>query len=146
MNITKYWRDDMKKALSIVSLVLILVLLAGVLVACAPANAEKGKAKLEKKGYFVEVVEGDEINDMLNQQTYVTLDFGAVSALNAAKGTDNIFVVWFKTKEKAENFASFMSFTFDVANGQIPGMDEIIYGAKGKVFYMGTEQAVKDFF
>jgi hypothetical protein len=146
MNITKYWRDDMKKALSIVSLVLILVLLAGVLVACAPANAEKGKAKMEKKGYFVEVIGGDEINDMLYQQTGVRVDFGAVGALNAVKGTDNITVFWFKTKEKAENFASFMSFTFDVANGQIPGMDEIIYGAKGKVFYMGTEQAVKDFF
>jgi hypothetical protein len=101
---------------------------------------------MEKKGYFVEVIGGDEINDMLYQQTGVRVDFGAVGALNAVKGTDNITVFWFKTKEKAENFASIMSFSLDMANGQIPGMDEIVHGAKGKVFYMGTEQAVKDFF
>ena len=55
----------MKKTLSIISIALVLVLLAGVLVACAPANAEKAKAKLEKKGYTVEVVEGKEIDAML---------------------------------------------------------------------------------
>lgn len=141
------WRNTMKKTLSIISIALVLVLLAGVLVACAPANAEKAKAKLEKKGYTVEVVEGKEIDAMLKRMSNgMNIDFGAKGMLNADKGQDGIFVVWFETKEKAENFEGMMSFTFDTIGDEIAELEGIIYGSKGKVFFMGTEQGVKDFF
>ena len=51
----------------------------------------------------------------------------------------------FETKEKAENFKSIMDFGMDAVGGQM-GQIDFIYGVKGKVFYMGTEQGVKDFF
>lgn len=135
----------MKKTISIISLVLVLVLLTGLLVACAPANAEKGKAKLEKKGYTVEIMSGDEMNEILQQYASMPLNFGAKGMMSATKGMDEIAAIWFETKEKAENFKSIMDFAMDAVGGQM-GQIDFIYGVKGKVFYMGTEQGVKDFF
>ena len=52
----------MKKTISIISLVLVLVILTACLVGCAPANENKAKAKLEKKGYTVEIMSGEEMS------------------------------------------------------------------------------------
>ena len=135
----------MKKTISVISLVLVLVILTACLVGCAPANENKAKAKLEKKGYTVVVVSGDDLDAALHQQTNTPLNFGAKGMMSATKGMDEIAAIWFETKEKAENFKSIMDFAMDAVGGQMGGID-FIYGVKGKVFYMGTEQGVKDFF
>lgn len=135
----------MKKTISIISLVLVLVILTACLVGCAPANENKAKAKLEKKGYTVEIMSGEEMNEMLQQYAGMPLNFGAKGMLSATKGMDEIAAIWFETKEKAENFKSIMDFGMDAVGGQM-GQIDFIYGVKGKVFYMGTEQGVKDFF
>ena len=135
----------MKKTISVISLVLVLVILTACLVGCAPANETKAKAKLEKKGYTVEIMSGEEMNEMLEQYAGMPLNFGAKGMLSATKGMDEIAAIWFETKEKAENFKSIMDFAMDAVGGQM-GQIDFIYGVKGKVFYMGTEQGVKDFF
>lgn len=135
----------MKKTISVISLVLVLVILTACLVGCAPANETKAKAKLEKKGYTVEIMSGEEMNEVLQQYAGMPLNFGAKGMLSATKGMDEIAAIWFETKEKAENFKSIMDFGMDAVGGQM-GQIDFIYGVKGKVFYMGTEQGVKDFF
>lgn len=135
----------MKKTISVISLVLVLVILTACLVGCAPANENKAKAKLEKKGYTVEIMSGEEMNEMLQQYASMPLNFGAKGMMSATKGVDEIAAIWFETKEKAENFKSIMDFGMDAVGGQMSGID-FTYGVKGKVFYMGTEQGVKDFF
>lgn len=135
----------MKKTISVISLVLVLVILTACLVGCAPANETKAKAKLEKKGYTVEIMSGEEMNEMLEQYAGMPLNFGAKGMLSATKGMDEIAAIWFETKEKAENFKSIMDFGMDAVGGQM-GQIDFIYGVKGKVLYMGTEQGVKDFF
>lgn len=135
----------MKKTISVISLVLVLVVLTACLVGCAPANETKAKAKLEKKGYTVEIMSGEEMNEILQQYAGMPLNFGAKGMLSATKGMDEIAAIWFETKEKAENFKSIMDFGMDAVGGQM-GQIDFIYGVKGKVFYMGTEQGVKDFF
>ena len=135
----------MKKTISVISLVLVLVILTACLVGCAPANENKAKAKLEKKGYTVEIMSGEEMNEMLLQYAGMPLNFGAKGMLSATKGMDEIAAIWFETKEKAENFKAIMDFGMDAVGGQM-GQIDFVYGVKGKVFYMGTEQGVKDFF
>lgn len=135
----------MKKTISVISLVLVLVILTACLVGCAPANENKAKAKLEKKGYTVEIMSGEEMNEMLQQYAGMPLNFGAKGMMSATKGVDEIAAIWFETKEKAENFKSIMDFGMDAVGGQM-GQIDFVYGVKGKVFYMGTEQGVKDFF
>ena len=135
----------MKKTISVISLVLVLVILTACLVGCAPANENKAKAKLEKKGYTVEIMSGEEMNEMLLQYAGMPLNFGAKGMMSATKGMDEIAAIWFETKEKAENFEGIMNFAMDAVGGQMGGID-FVYGVKGKVFYMGTEQGVKDFF
>ena len=135
----------MKKTISVISLVLVLVILTACLVGCAPANETKAKAKLEKKGYTVEIMSGEEMNEVLQQYAGMPLNFGAKGMLSATKGMDEIAAIWFETKEKAENFKSIMDFGMDAVGGQM-GQIDFVYGVKGKVFYMGTEQGVKDFF
>ena len=135
----------MKKTISVISLVLVLVILTACLVGCAPANENKAKAKLEKKGYTVEVASGEEMNEVLQQYAGMPLNFGAKGMMSATKGMDEIAAIWFETKEKAENFKSIMDFGMDAVGGQMGEID-FVYGVKGKVFYMGTEQGVKDFF
>ena len=135
----------MKKTISVISLVLVLVILTACLVGCAPANENKAKAKLEKKGYTVEIMSGEEMNEILQQYAGMPLNFGAKGMMSATKGMDEIAAIWFETKEKAENFKSIMDFAMDAVGGQMGEID-FVYGVKGKVFYMGTEQGVKDFF
>ena len=135
----------MKKTISVISLVLVLVILTACLVGCAPANENKAKAKLEKKGYTVEIMSGEEMNEMLQQYASMPLNFGAKGMMSATKGVDEIAAIWFETKEKAENFKSIMDFGMDAVGDQM-GQIDFVYGVKGKVFYMGTEQGVKDFF
>ena len=135
----------MKKTISIISLVLVLVILTACLVGCAPANETKAKAKLEKKGYTVEIMSGEEMNEILQQYAGMPLNFGAKGMMSATKGVDEIAAIWFETKEKAENFEGIMNFAMDAVGGQMGGID-FVYGVKDKVFYMGTVQGVKDLF
>ena len=135
----------MKKTISVISLVLVLVILTACLVGCAPANENKAKAKLEKKGYTVVVVSGDDLDAALQQQTNMPMSFGAKGMMSATKGVDEITAIWFETKEKAEDFEGIINLAMDMMGSQMGGFD-LIYGVKGKVFYMGTEQGVKDFF
>lgn len=135
----------MKKTISVISLVLVLVILTACLVGCAPANENKAKAKLEKKGYTVEIMSGEEMNEMLLQYAGMPLNFGAKGMLSATKGMDEIAAIWFESKEKAEDFEGIINLAMDAMGGQMGEID-FIYGVKGKVFYMGTEQGVKDFF
>lgn len=135
----------MKKTISVISLVLVLVILTACLVGCAPANENKAKAKLEKKGYTVEIMSGEEMNEMLLQYAGMPLNFGAKGMMSATKGMDEIAAIWFETKEKAEDFEGIINLAMDAMGGQM-GQIDFIYGVKGKVLYMGTEQGVKDFF
>lgn len=135
----------MKKTISIISLVLVLVILTACLVGCAPANENKAKAKLEKKGYTVEIMSGEEMNEMLQQYAGMPLNFGAKGMMSATKGMDEIAAIWFESKEKAEDFEGIINLAMDAMGGQM-GQIDFIYGVKGKVLYMGTEQGVKDFF
>lgn len=135
----------MKKTISIISLVLVLVILTACLVGCAPANENKAKAKLEKKGYTVEIMSGEEMNEMLEQYAGMPLNFGAKGMLSATKGMDEIAAIWFESKEKAEDFEGIINLAMDAMGSQMGEID-FIYGVKGKVLYMGTEQGVKDFF
>lgn len=135
----------MKKTISVISLVLVLVILTACLVGCAPANENKAKAKLEKKGYTVEIMSGEEMDTMLQQMTGMPIRFGAKGLLEATKGQDNIMACWFESKEKAEDFEGIINLAMDMMGSQM-GQIDFIYGVKGKVFYMGTEQGVKDFF
>jgi hypothetical protein len=117
----------------------------GELVQVVSSASEIVEPELEKKGYTVEIMSGDEMNEILQQYASMPLNFGAKGMMSATKGMDEIAAIWFETKEKAENFKSIMDFAMDAVGGQM-GQIDFIYGVKGKVFYMGTEQGVKDFF
>ena len=159
----------MKKTISAISLVLVFVILTACLVGCAPTNERHyhlestdviaclvccapenentAKAKLEKKGYTVEIMSAEEMDAMLQQYAPINFsvkDFGVKGYMKATKGQDTIMAYWFENKEEAEYFED-SNYDLMGTIGQMDGID-LICGVKGKVFYAGTEQGIKDFF
>lgn len=116
-----------KKVISIIAIVAIIAILGVVLVAC---NADSYQKKLEKAGYEVVVIEGDEADE--------EADADVEWIVTASKGlTEYVSVVKFKDTDDAKEFES------NAVTGSGFGM-KVVCERSGKIVFYGTEQGVKD--
>ena len=119
----------MKKALRLSSLlVFVFALLA--LVACAPANSDKAKAKLEKAGYTVSWVANREVGDKGEVGTLT-----ALKDVSLANGVDGLTATLYNSKKNAKAAYN------DTKNAE--GKTNVTLVGKWVVY--GSEAAVKAF-
>lgn len=102
--------------------------------ACAPANAEKAQAKMEKAGYSVQVVD---------DQTMIDTMFGeeAVATVSASKGgltnMKTVSAILFESAKAAKAYYKDVKDDADEDDG--------VLKCSGKWVVGGDEEAVKDF-
>ncbi|MBQ8393704.1 MAG: hypothetical protein IJX51_08060 [Clostridia bacterium] len=152
----------MKKIISMALVVLMLVGSMLTLVACAgiPSDYKDAKANLEDKDYEVEV----QTNDTVINATLAML-FGAdevnADALIEAENEDEdgIILVYCEDSDSAkaleDTYSEFVEETLDALEEYYgkdsdeyaeaaEELEKMEHGVSGKVFYFGTEQAIKD--
>ncbi len=127
----------MKKTFRLSALVLTL-LFAFTLVACAPKDASAAKKKMEKKDYTVTII--TESKDA---------EGGAVARISGHKGglvnsTDHFVAIQYDTKETAKNSIETVKKFYETMFGK---SDDLENNAQqvGKWVIVGTSQAIKDF-
>ncbi len=71
---------------------------------------------------------------------------GVKTAITCAKEfeEERLMVIWFDSKEDAEEFKSIVKVMVDELNEEF-GAKKIKYGLKREVFYWGTSKACEDF-
>lgn len=115
---------NMKKAVSVAAVVMLVAMLAVCLVACAPKNPDAAQSKMEKAGYTVLKIEDKDAE-------------GCQGAFSATKGLINgegIFAFYFDSKDSAKKFVE--------DTGKWGGKE---LQQSGKWAYAGTEAAIKEF-
>lgn len=119
----------MKKLLTIISVLVVVVMATVLLMACVPSSMEKAKDKLEKAGFSVESMPID-IQD---------LSEGAVDALLAIKslGSGYLFATLFDSEASAK--AVYDEYLAD--SEEFP----FIVKQSGKWLYLGDEEGIKAF-
>lgn len=119
-----------KKVLAIVAVIALVAILGVCLVAC---NAESYEKKLEKAGYEVEVLEGDDVDQIKE----LVGDLEVEWAVGGAKDADSVTVIKFKNTDDAKEFEK-----------NAPVGSAFGYTLKcersGKIVIYGSEQGVKD--
>ena len=125
----------MKKLAKILAATLLVVMSVLVMTACVPNNAEKAKAKLEKAGYTVQVI--DLVAEGVDEE-------GALYQVIAMKYDENydvtegVYVIYFDSKANAKAW-------YEDNKDDINDEDDGLTGTlSGKKVYWGTEQAIKD--
>ena len=106
----------------------LLVVVTATLTACAPFNAELAKTILESKGYEVEISSDN-----------VGVD--GVEIVSARKGEDAIMVYYCDTAELADLAFEEVQDILDEAV-----VEGLKIGKKEKMVYIGTKQAINDFY
>lgn len=119
----------MKRVLSLVSLLLVLVMCVFMFASCGMNSYEK---RLEKAGYEVEVADKDELEE-INEEAE---DYKIKGMLVATKGLNTVTITKFGSSKQAKEQAEDAQ---DYADS-IPGFTVEI---KGKYVIAGTEDAVK---
>lgn len=119
-----------KKVISIVAIIALVAILGVCLVAC---NADSFAKKLERKGYTVESMSGEDL-DAYEEEFGV--DFDIKWGVGGQKGTDMVAIYAFANADDAESFKALLS----LGAGYFGYEAEV----KGKLVYFGTEQGIKD--
>ena len=112
-----------KKIISIIAIVAIIAILGVVLVACNASDYEK---KLDKKGYAVTVLNG---NDNTNYEFIVN---GTKASLGSGVSVQTVTITKFKKADDAKKAYE------DAKGNNLPA------SKSGKIVIVGTEQGVKD--
>ena len=112
-----------KKIISIIAIVAIIAILGVVLIAC---NASDYSKKLEKKGYAVTVVNGDD------DSSYDFIVNGTKASLGNGVSVETVTVTKYKKSEDAKK-------AYNDAKS-----NDIAVSRSGKIVIVGTEQGVKD--
>ena len=124
----------MKKLLRSLLAVMLISMMAMSLASCGAPKPEKVKKNLEKAGYTVMLVEGDEAKEEGE---------GIVAMLTATKGvdfTDYVSVEWFADKEDAKKAEEDAKEAIEKMGDK--GADYVVKRA-GKCVWMGHKDAVK---
>lgn len=118
-----------KKVISIIAIVAIIAILGVVLVAC---NADSYQKKLEKAGYEVIVLEGDEAKEEAESEGDIEW------VVTASKGlTEYVTIVKFANTDDAKEAEE------NAITGSAFGVT-VVCERSGKIVFYGTEEAVKD--
>ncbi len=125
----------MKKIARILSVAMLVVMTALVMTACVPSNAEKAKAKLEKAGYTVDIVDLEEENAGVEGAKYQVV---AVKT-DGEELVGGVYIIYFDSKANAK---AWYDENINSINDEEEGYSSVI---KGKVVYWGNEQGKKDF-
>lgn len=115
-----------KKVLAIISIIALVAILGVCLVAC---NADSYAKRLDKAGYHVETLQGDDAKEEAGGA-----DVEWVVA--AAKGTDSVVVIKFKNTDDAKDFED------NAVTGSAFGKT-LACERSGKIVLYGTKDAVK---
>ena len=113
----------MKKFTKAVAGLLVCFTLAFTLTACVPTGSTNAAQKMKDAGYSVTI----------NTQETAS---GRTSSITAYKNSEYLEAIWWKTSDLAKQAKE---------NMQANGNSAYIYKSKGKCFFYGTEQALKDF-
>ena len=121
----------MKKAIRL-SFIFTLVLSLVLLCACAPKNAEKAKAKMEKAGYVVRIGDAAEMqfDNKYNADKWVSA--------STEDGKNYVVAVSFKTAKDAKAY-------YEENKKNAEESEDTEMKLSGKWIVAGTKQAVKDF-
>ena len=103
----------MKKFITVAAMVILAVVLATMLMACTP-SADSLKKKYEDKGYEVEVLEGEDLDDIGGASEYGELEY-MLRAEN--EDGDYVSIVCFKNSEDAKK-------AYDEAKKELDEMKE----------------------
>lgn len=132
----------MKKFVKSVALVLVVAMCLALLAACGGgkpnSDPEKAKTSLEKKGYTVDIMTGQ--NDQGIEKTLVALKDGD-------EFSDNLTVTWFTDEASAKKAEAELSKTLsEYKQAKKDGLISTDYdgGRSGKMVWFGTVQAIKD--
>lgn len=130
----------MKKLMKWLSMAVLTVVTCFALFACAPADAAKAKEKMEKAGYSVTVVEGEDASDMVDGLVaYVRatkLDISLGSGLDA--DGEMVSAYLFDSASSAKKF-----WDEEMKDEELPEGWEA--KQSGKWVIGGTQEAVKEF-
>ena len=132
----------MKKALSIIAVLTLVVVLGVALVACVPSDPDKAEANLEEAGYKV-------LTTKASDGTGVQLGLNAmyegcvamIVATNPTDLTDTISIFYFNDADDAK--ACYESIKADFEKADEEDKEGYKVGKSGKVVYTGSEEAVK---
>ncbi|MDR3185393.1 MAG: hypothetical protein LBU04_01065 [Christensenellaceae bacterium] len=138
-----------KRLFTIVVLLLVASCMATVLIACAPKSKEDAIKKLETEelGYVSNSIATSAVKIVLDTE-FDGIDEVYLAATKDAK--NSIIAIWFKTtadakaclkelEEKADEYSSYLK-GVDLEEGSKP-----VVKRSGKLVYIGTEKAAKDF-
>ena len=132
----------MKKALTIISVVAIVTILAVTLMACVPSDYTKAESNLKDAGYTVVTYkEGDLLFKTMTTAMGIE---NATAIVTGQKGLEEgITIIYFKDSKSAKN--AFESFKKEMDEESKDSKDkEYVVKQSGKIIYGGTKQAVKD--
>jgi hypothetical protein len=117
-----------KKVISIVAIVCLVAILGICLVAC---NADSYVKKLEKAGYMVTKLDGEDAKEEMGAEGIKWMVMGIKMDFMSP---DSVIVICFDKADDAKAFAEAME-----------GEDETEHvEVSGKIVFIGTEQGVKD--
>ncbi|MBQ9744606.1 MAG: hypothetical protein IJW19_05720 [Clostridia bacterium] len=151
----------MKKIISMALVVLMLVGSMLTLVACAgiPSDYKEAKANLEDNDYDVEVQTNDTVINATLSMMFGADDVDADALVEAEKDDDGIILVYCEDSDSAkaldDAYNEFVEESLDALEEYYgkdsdeyaeaaEELEKMEHGVSGKVFYFGTEQAVKD--
>lgn len=121
-----------KRVLVLVAVISIVAIMAACLCAC---NAESIGKKLEKKGYDVEIATSEELVATAEICKALGCEGGIKWSVFGENKTDAVTVIKFEKSADAKILRDYYQ--------KVAG-DEVTISIVGSVFYMGTEQGVKD--
>ncbi|MGN1097135.1 MAG: hypothetical protein ACI4QU_04800 [Christensenellales bacterium] len=121
-----------KRVLTIVAIIAIVAITAVCLCAC---NAESIAKKLEKKGYDVEVATTEDLAETEKVCKAIGCEGGIKWAVFGENDTDGVTVIKFAKSADAKKLRDYY---------QKVGGASVTVKIVGSVFYVGTEQGIKD--
>ncbi len=136
----------MRKTLRLSSVALVLMMLLS-LTACVPADSAKAKEKMEKKDYTVVEVTGTLVSATTKLLGVDGIN-ATITATKTVKDKDNkdtletVTAYWF---DKAEQAKAAMEKIEKVKKDDAEDKENFVCKRSGKVIYVGTKQATKDF-
>ena len=136
----------MKKMVKIIALAMVAVMLMLTLASCGAkpsSDPAKAKEKLEKEGYKVTLVENEDVLKLSG------LD-GLVAGITAMKGDGEeeaqfVYIYYFKDSDSAKKAEEndIIKAEIEVAKKAVKEEDAVSTGRSGKIFWIGTKEAVK---
>ena len=110
-----------KKVISIIAIIALVAILGVCLVAC---NADSYAKKLERKGYTVETMSGENLDAYTEE---LGVDFDIKWGVAGTKGTDMVTILAFSNKDDAESFGALLKLVASNADSYAKKLEKVGY-------------------